>query len=58
MLLGHFMLDRPKSGFIAVGKDAKRFTNEAASHYAFTIGMFDAGAIPPYLIADAAAAKK
>jgi hypothetical protein len=58
VLWGHFMLDRPKPGFIAVGKDGKRFTNEAASYHAFTLGMFDAGAIPAYLIADAAAVKK
>ncbi|MFM0336975.1 FAD-binding protein [Paraburkholderia fungorum] len=57
-LWGHFMLDRPKPGFIAVGKDGKRFTNEAASYHAFTLGMFDAGAIPAYLIADAATIKK
>ncbi|TKC86745.1 FAD-dependent oxidoreductase [Trinickia terrae] len=55
---GHFMLDRPKPGFIAVGKDGKRFTNEAASYHAFTLGMFEAGAIPAFLIADAAAVKK
>jgi hypothetical protein len=58
VLWGHFMLDRPKPGFIAVGKDGNRFTNEAASYHAFTLGMFDAGAIPAYLIADAAAVKK
>jgi hypothetical protein len=57
-LWGHFMLDRPKPGFIAVGKDGHRFTNEAASYHAFTLGMFDAGAVPAYLIADAAAVKK
>ncbi|KWF68754.1 FAD-dependent oxidoreductase [Burkholderia pseudomultivorans] len=55
---GHFMLDRPKPGFIAVGKNGRRFTNEAASYHAFTLGMFEAGAIPAYLIADAAAVKK
>jgi succinate dehydrogenase/fumarate reductase flavoprotein subunit len=55
---GHFMLDRPKPGFIAVGKGGQRFTNEAASYHAFTLGMFEAGAIPAYLIADAAAVKK
>ena len=58
VLWGHFMLDRPKPGFIAVGKDGNRFTNEAASYHAFTLGMFEAGAIPAYLIADAAAIKK
>jgi hypothetical protein len=58
VLWGHFMLDRPKPGFIAVGNDGNRFTNEAASYHAFTLGMFDAGAIPAYLIADAAAVKK
>ncbi|EUC18661.1 FAD-binding protein [Paraburkholderia hospita] len=57
-LWGHFMLDRPKPGFIAVGKDGNRFTNEAASYHAFTLGMFEAGAIPAYLIADAATVKK
>jgi FAD binding domain len=58
VLWGHFMLDRPKPGFIAVGNDGNRFTNEAASYHAFTLGMFAAGAIPAYLIADAAAVKK
>lgn len=58
VLWGHFMLDRPKPGFIAVGKDGKRFTNEAASYHAFTLGMFEAGAIPAYLVADATAVKK
>ncbi|MFM0221944.1 FAD-binding protein [Paraburkholderia dipogonis] len=57
-LWGHFMLDRPKPGFIAVGKDGHRFTNEAASYHAFTLGMFNAGAIPAHLIADATAIKK
>jgi succinate dehydrogenase/fumarate reductase flavoprotein subunit len=58
VLWGHFMLDRPKPGFIAVGEDGNRFTNEAASYHDFTLGMFNAGAIPAYLIADAAAVKK
>jgi succinate dehydrogenase/fumarate reductase flavoprotein subunit len=58
VLWGHFMLDRPKPGFIAVGKDGNRFTNEAASYHAFTLGMFNAGAIPAFLIADARAVKK
>jgi hypothetical protein len=58
VLWGHFMLDRPKPGFIAVGKDGNRFTNEAASYHAFTLGMFAAGAIPAFLIADAPAVKK
>jgi succinate dehydrogenase/fumarate reductase flavoprotein subunit len=58
VLWGHFMLDRPKPGFIAVGKDGNRFTNEAASYHAFTLGMFEADAIPAYLIADAVAVKK
>jgi succinate dehydrogenase/fumarate reductase flavoprotein subunit len=57
-LWGHFMLDRPKPGFIAVGEDGNRFTNEAASYHAFTLGMFSAGAIPAFLIADARAVKK
>jgi hypothetical protein len=52
------MLDRPKPGFIAVGKDGNRFTNEAASYHAFTLGMFNAGAIPAFLIADANTVKK
>ena len=58
VLWAHFMLDRPMPGFIAVGKDGNRFTNEAASYHAFTLGMFNAGAIPAFLIADAAAIKK
>ncbi len=58
VLWAHFMLDRPMPGFIAVGKDGNRFTNEAASYHAFTLGMFNSGAIPAFLIADAAAVKK
>jgi succinate dehydrogenase/fumarate reductase flavoprotein subunit len=58
VLWGHFMLDRPKPGFIAVGKDGNRFTNEAASYHAFTLGMFNAGAIPACLIADASAVRR
>src|SRR5258707_1237327 len=58
VLWGHFMLDRPNPGFIAVGKDGNRFTNEAASYHSFTLGMFNAGAIPAFLIADAASTKK
>jgi succinate dehydrogenase/fumarate reductase flavoprotein subunit len=58
VLWGHFMLDRPKPGFIAVGEDGNRFTNEAASYHAFTLGMFNAGAIPAFLIADARTVKK
>jgi succinate dehydrogenase/fumarate reductase flavoprotein subunit len=58
VLWGHFMLDRPKPGFIAVGKDGNRFTNEAASYHAFTLGMFNAGAIPAFLIADASAVRR
>ncbi|MFP3564396.1 FAD-binding protein [Paraburkholderia sp. SIMBA_030] len=57
-LWGHFMLDRSKPGFIAVNKEGNRFTNEAASYHAFTQGMFDADAIPAFLVADAAAVKK
>ena len=48
---------RGVAGFIAVGRDGNRFTNEAAAYHAFTIGMFEAGAIPAFLIADAAAVK-
>ena len=58
VLWAHFMLDRPMPGFIAVGSDGNRFTNEAASYHAFTLGMFNSGAIPAFLIADAAAIKK
>jgi succinate dehydrogenase/fumarate reductase flavoprotein subunit len=57
-LWGHFMLDRPKPGFIAVGRDGNRFTNEAASYHAFTLGMFNAGVVPAFLVADAQAVKK
>ena len=58
VLWAHFMLDRPMPGFIAVNRDGNRFTNEAASYHAFTLGMFNSGAIPAFLIADAAAIKK
>jgi hypothetical protein len=58
VLWAHFMLDRPMPGFIAVRRDGSRFTNESASYHAFTLGMFNSGAIPAFLIADAAAIKK
>jgi succinate dehydrogenase/fumarate reductase flavoprotein subunit len=58
VLWGHFLFDRPKPGFIAVGKDGNRFTDEAASYHAFTLGMFKASAIPAFLIADARAVRK
>lgn len=58
VLWAHFMLDRPMPGFIAVDRNGNRFTNEAASYHAFTLGMFNAGAIPAFLITDAAAIKK
>ena len=58
VLWAHFMLDRPMPGFIAVRRDGSRFTNESASYHAFTLGMFNSGAIPAFLIADAAAVKK
>jgi hypothetical protein len=58
ILWAHFMLDRPMPGFIAVRRDGNRFTNESSSYHAFTLGMFNSGAIPAFLIADAAAIKK
>lgn len=58
VLWAHFMLDRPMPGFIAVRRDGSRFINESVSYHAFTLGMFNSGAIPAFLIADAAAIKK
>lgn len=55
---GHWVLDRPKPGLIAVGANGRRFTNEAASYHEFTLGMFAAGLTEAYLIVDAVAIRK
>jgi succinate dehydrogenase/fumarate reductase flavoprotein subunit len=53
----HLFMDRPKPGLIAVGRNGRRFTNEASSYHAFVQGMLnapDAVALPAHLVCDAA----
>ncbi|MAA97743.1 MAG: FAD-binding dehydrogenase [Stappia sp.] len=48
----HLFLDRAKPGVIAVGRDGRRFTNEAASYHDFVQGMLGAGHHSAWLICD------
>jgi succinate dehydrogenase/fumarate reductase flavoprotein subunit len=50
------LIDMSKPGCIAVGKDGKRFGNEASN--VFVEYMHKAGAVPAWLVADAAFVKK
>jgi succinate dehydrogenase/fumarate reductase flavoprotein subunit len=50
----HIVLDRAKPGLIAVGRDGRRFTNEAASYHEFTRAMYRTGNVPAWLICDRA----
>jgi len=49
----HLILDRAKPGLIAVDAAGRRFVNEACSYHDFVEAMFDAKAIPAYLVCDA-----
>ena len=49
----HLILDRAKPGVIAVDAAGKRFVNEACSYHDFVEAMFQARAIPAYLVCDA-----
>jgi hypothetical protein len=50
----HLILDRQKPGLIAVGRDGRRFVNEACSYHDFVLAMYAHDeAVPAYLICDA-----
>jgi hypothetical protein len=49
----HLILDRQKPGLIAVGRDGRRFVNEAFSYHDFVLAMYaHQEAVPAYLICD------
>lgn len=48
----HILLDRAKPGLIAVGRDGRRFVNEAGSYHDFCLGMIEAGLSEAWLIVD------
>lgn len=52
----HLFLDRPKPGYIIVGKDGRRVGDEAALD--FVAAMHRAGAVPAHLICDARALRR
>jgi succinate dehydrogenase/fumarate reductase flavoprotein subunit len=50
----HLILDRQKPGLIAVGRDGRRFVNEACSYHDFVLAMYaHEHAVPAHLICDA-----
>ena len=51
-LFPHTVTDRAKPGLIAVGPDAKRFTNEARSYHEFGCTMLARGLREAYLLCD------
>ena len=50
----HILLDRAKPGLIAVGKDGRRFVNEADSYHDFCAAMLRAGQDEAWLVVDLA----
>ena len=48
----HILLDRAKPGLIAVGRDGRRFANEADSYHDFCMGMIRAGLSEAWLVVD------
>lgn len=50
----HFLLDRGKPGMVTVDRTGRRFVNEATSYHLFGLAMREAGAIPAFLVTDAA----
>ncbi len=48
----HILLDRAKPGLIAVGKDGRRFVNEADSYHDFCMGMIGAHLSEAWLVVD------
>lgn len=53
-LFPHLFLDRAKPGLIAVDRNGRRFVDEASSYHHFVEGMLAAGAVPCWLVCDAA----
>ena len=52
LLFPHFAFDRCKPGAIAVGADGRRFVNEGAAYSDFVLAMYQARAVPAFLICD------
>jgi succinate dehydrogenase/fumarate reductase flavoprotein subunit len=54
----HFVLDRSKPGTVCVGRDGRRFVNEARSYHEFVSAMYaanrDGSTIPAFIVTDAA----
>ncbi|WP_182086338.1 FAD-binding protein [Aureimonas sp. ME7] len=48
----HILLDRAKPGLVAVGRNGRRFVNEADSYHDFCMGMIGAGLREAWLIVD------
>ncbi len=46
----HFFLDRAKPGIIAVNRQGRRFVDESTSYQRFVEGMYNAQAIPCWLV--------
>lgn len=48
----HIILDRAKPGLVAVGRDGRRFVNEADSYHDFCMGMFRSHLGEAWLVVD------
>lgn len=50
----HVIQDRSRPGLVAIGRDGRRFINEAVSYHDFVLAMFagDATRIPAWLVCD------
>lgn len=48
----HIVLDRAKPGLVAVGRQGRRFTDEAASYHEFTRAMYRTSNVPAWLVCD------
>ncbi len=57
-LFPHFALDRCKPGAIAVGPDGRRFVNEGLAYSDFVLAMYQAKAVPAFLLCDHAFLRK
>ncbi|MFT3720456.1 FAD-dependent oxidoreductase [Pseudorhodoferax sp.] len=54
----HFVMDRAKPGMLTVNQAGERFVNESTSYHLFGMAMQQAGAVPAYLVCDAAALRR
>lgn len=54
----HFVMDRAKPGMLTVNAAGERFLNESTSYHLFGLAMQAAGAVPAYLLCDAAALRR